>query len=364
MKSCLSILFSFFIGLLSFAQLNVFQSELKKGSFSVSFRKRYVNDYSHSYSPNQKAGEPHYRPLAVNIWYPTESVLINKKVSIQSTFSYHNKKDTRNDIFFNALKKHYKEYILNNLLPLKDSSAIRAQIGLNNFSFIAFEDLPPIADKKFPVILYLPDANGGPFENSVLGEFLASHGFVFITAAFLPSDLKDLNQSTSVNLMLSDVAAMLPALVKELYIDWSKLGLFANGFGTQVGMQQLNEAGCNYKSAFLLFPKEKLSDSWNIPSFVVSPELIPSTRKITSVKMNRFDAPVTSFALLKNYFGRKTGNEEWKNDLKNYHYLCDFALLFFKATLMKDENSIKAIEQRNAKLSDSVFSWQAEKGTE
>jgi hypothetical protein len=357
-------LFLLLTTLIAAAQVKDFQSELKRGSFSVGFRKRYINDYSHQYSATQKPGEPFYRPLMVNVWYPTESVLINKKVTISACISYHNKKDSRSDVFFTSLKRHYKNEILNHLYPLQDTAAKRAQMGFLSFYYIAAEDLPPIPDKKFPVILYHPNAGVGAMENTVLCEFLASHGFVVITSCFLPSDLKDLSSASGNALSLSDIAAMLPALVKDNFIDWENMAFLGYKTGADAGIAALSQPGHNYKSAFYIFPGEKVKPNQSIPQMIISGEKILSQTNFTSLLCTQINPPLSSFSLLKEYYLQKAGVAQWKSQLKNYHYFCDLALLFFKASLQKDEVSKNILLQKNAVLKESIFSWQENSSAE
>jgi hypothetical protein len=82
------------------------------------------------------------------------------------------------------------------LKPCQDLSAAQRSgfDRLLNTDVFATRDAPP-AQEEFPVVLYHPGAGGSFEDNSVLFEFLASHGYIVLSSAYESPDASYISNS-------------------------------------------------------------------------------------------------------------------------------------------------------------------------
>ena len=139
-----------------------------------------------------------------------------------------------------------------------------------SFKFIALQELPAIPDVKFPVIIFHQDTGATPAENSVMCEFLASHGFIVIGGCFHAATAASRATDANLRRSITDITSMLNILFKELNIDWANVGFIGNGFGCEVANDFLASDGTAVDAAFFMNPYFKTKQKSTKPLFVIS----------------------------------------------------------------------------------------------
>ena len=129
-------------------------------------------------------------------------------------------------------------------LPLRRKAAAERLAGLLTSPTRAVRDAA-LSAGRFPLILYAPSINADPYENAVLFEYLASHGYVVASAPCVGL----LEQETGRNrdgaaAQFEDLRFVLSRAVEEAGVDEERVG--ALGFswgGTSVLLLALQHAG-------------------------------------------------------------------------------------------------------------------------
>ena len=101
---------------------------------------------------------------------------------------------------------------------------------------------PNPAKGKFPIILYHAGAAGSLEENSVMCEYLASHGYVVITSAFQSADGQHVsNNYGGPETSWSDLAFLLKHAHSLPFVDTSKAGAIGHSMGAQYLLEWLGQ---------------------------------------------------------------------------------------------------------------------------
>jgi dienelactone hydrolase len=188
-----------------------FWGSLSAGSYAVGFKTIYQFDRTRTWRTTRAYEEPfapdlNGRPIRVSVWYPA----IRDARSRQIRFE---------DYVKPSGPKEFAE--LNSILEYREKTfgSFRVPPGrwadLMATSMSAYADAPPIGG-RFPLLLYAAGLNNTSTSTlSVLGEFLASHGYIVATVALLgPS-----NEQTEQGRMPSDRERT----VQDLEFAWSLL---------------------------------------------------------------------------------------------------------------------------------------------
>jgi len=146
---------------------SVMTFDLPRGLYEVGFKTDVVYDETRTYEylgngrdeVELKSGQ---RPIYLSIWYPA-AASTEKKMHYGQFL----------DLFVRD-RERTKEYIsrfVNNGREQEERAAVTKAVA--NASAV---------DGEFPVIIYAPSFNAPSFENSVLCEYLASHGYIVIAS--------------------------------------------------------------------------------------------------------------------------------------------------------------------------------------
>ncbi len=156
---------------------------LVPGRYAVGYRSYWELDSTRRYGPG---GGP--RPILVIIWYPAAAT--NAK-----PLRYREYLTPPSPGRYPRLGPELEGFLLDAVsidLFRKEHSALSRDEGayldkLMSKATLAHRDAAP-AEGRFPFLLYHTGAAGSCEDNSVLCEFLASHGYVVTTSAFLSHD--------------------------------------------------------------------------------------------------------------------------------------------------------------------------------
>lgn len=231
MKRLLWIVLIFALSKPSFAQDNYapLWLDLEPGSYDVGFKVEYLLDDSRLMPSTDSL--PHAlegRPIRLKIYYPGQ-----KEISdLRMRFSDQINVVPQNAQFgtYNAILQRWDRRLQGQFGHPSADSLARI---LKNFTTMSYENIPE-ARGRFPLVIYEVGLDAHQMENSVLWEYLASHGYV---VAVVPSFGKGLKErftpydSKGASRLSQDGLFVLNYMVDQSFVDSDKVGAIGNSFG-------------------------------------------------------------------------------------------------------------------------------------
>lgn len=167
-----------------------FSNTLKSGDFQVGFSVDYLYDSLRTFQiPDSLNLSNNYRPMPISIWYPANPNPSAKPIRYKTYIHEIGKEE----IFIEPsmkIKQQLEETFINSPKLVYKVKKVKNEVlkSYLDFTTLAFRNTAPI-QQKFPILLYAAGNDpggtyGSSMENSVLFEYLASHGFIILT---LPS---------------------------------------------------------------------------------------------------------------------------------------------------------------------------------
>lgn len=217
--------------------------KLQSGPHDVGFRTTWQLDYTRTYklASDASSGSPRAkapRPILINIWYPArrsehaEAMAYEEYLSILSSHP-------QLQGFSQKLIQHNREVMCKELLGKAENELNqRESLAWKEFHktrTAAFREAEP-APGKFPVLIYHSGAGSSFEDNSVLCEYLASHGYVVIGSAFQDGDGSSLNTYGGRS-SLQDIAFLIAYAQRMPQADWNRIGLGGHSAGAQAAMR-------------------------------------------------------------------------------------------------------------------------------
>ncbi len=209
--------------------------ELQPGPHDVGFRVLELHDHSRPYFPKPSAASDgeglRARPLQLSIWYPAASDTAAPRL----TFGDYVELMGSVELFTpGAAARERSGEMLRALLSPDFVSEIDDQ-GITRLLAIpmaAVAETPPAAG-RFPLLLWGKGENGHAVDHALLGEVLASHGYVVASTPALPAHQRRIPRydALSVRTQLRDLEFALHSLHTQPYVDLGNIGLLAWSFG-------------------------------------------------------------------------------------------------------------------------------------
>src|SRR5574341_1039713 len=216
-----------------FAQTFAQWCDLKSGAYAVGFKTEYKYDYSRTYKPKQDyEGKPvleeRARPMQISLWYPAKTAK-NAKYLLYEEYVHLIAKEQS----FGAFTAEDKQRGRN---VFRSSPQVR-QVSDADFNKLvqtptaAINDATP-AEGRFPLILVAQGFNMWSLSNSVMCEYLASHGYVVATGPSMGMTTRQLSfDGIGVETQLRDLEFII-AFARDLpYVDRDKLAAIGFSFG-------------------------------------------------------------------------------------------------------------------------------------
>ncbi len=154
---------------------------LEPGPYRVGYRQELRFDPTRSYD-NPLAPLPE-RPILINRWYPAdgsgEPMLVDDYLDV----AVHDESG-----FAELLERHVREVMANEALPDANAVANRRELLERMLAEpVLARRGAQLLPGAWPVVLYHPGLGGAFADNFVLFELLASHGYLVVSSAFVPS---------------------------------------------------------------------------------------------------------------------------------------------------------------------------------
>lgn len=203
--------------------------DLQPGTYAVGFKTLEKYDYSRAFAAKRDyLGNPipgeRARQIQVAVWYPaTVDNSAAPMVYGEYTYAYPEDQD------FARLLSQFQAQELQNIM--RYVSGFGAMADAQNLELAAVREAAP-ASGPFPLLLYLPHAEGSYCENAVMCEFLASHGFIVATTHPLgTAQLVPHVEAGDLTTMVRDMAFVKGVMHDFPEADPDHLGLFGWGLG-------------------------------------------------------------------------------------------------------------------------------------
>jgi pimeloyl-ACP methyl ester carboxylesterase len=216
--------------------------KLPPGPHAVGYKTSWQLDYSRRYNmsfDNKTAYAPGKapRPILVNLWYPA------KKVGDPTRMPHRDYLNIRSDdpllATFATRLSEYNRAVLSKEVMGKPAAELtdREQPLLGQFldtPTACIRDAAPVRG-SFPLVIYHAGAGSSFEDNSVLCEFLASHGFVVLGSAFQEPSGKSFNTDNREG-SARDLA-FLGAYARQLPgVDWGHVAVVGHSAGAQAAL--------------------------------------------------------------------------------------------------------------------------------
>jgi len=156
--------------------------ELRLGRYSVGYKVIPMVDNSRSFSKKLSysgvADTNTNRPVQYHIWYPAMANPGDTPMTyaeyIGSTF-IPKERSMVNDYLRQVMLRDYKAEMTERGA---DESLLEIILSSRTHAYMNIPGFPG----KFPLIIYAPSINSNPYENSLLIEFLVSHGYMVVSS--------------------------------------------------------------------------------------------------------------------------------------------------------------------------------------
>lgn len=200
------------IAMTAFAATSPFWGQLQPGPHRVGFETVEVLDYSR---PFHSAGPHRARPIALSIWYPAASDASGARIPFA-----HYVGETGRDTFVERL----------HLTGLAASSTeVDAILEASTTAYASASR----AEGPFPVLVFAGGLTAPSYSNTVLCEYLASHGYISLSLPSLPrrQDTTSEYDQLALDTQIRDMEFAIHSVHDYDQADIRRLGLVAWSLG-------------------------------------------------------------------------------------------------------------------------------------
>ena len=216
--------------------------ELRPGPYAVGFRSLYQLDPTRWYDPEYpldgqapRAKKP--RPIFIAYWYPARDSG-GRRLLYSEYLDAHTPAPEVAD--FARRLEAYNHDVTCAEIAGKDSDDLTPEERtacnrLLTIKTFAARNVRPAAG-RFPVVVYHAGLGGSYEDNAVLCEYLASHGYVVLTAAYSNADATVLEISYDLATTAADNAWLMRFAQTLPFADTGKLAAVGHSFGAQAAL--------------------------------------------------------------------------------------------------------------------------------
>ncbi len=223
MKNVIIILIFILGSSLCAAQIEIMK-KFDLGDYSVGFKDERITDYSRAY-------EDGYRSIQLFVWYPAKESSV-KALQYEQYFMINNPKGKLPDS--NSPSSNVDTLVQREINGLKKS--VKVDIKFSKYKALKTIAKPeaPILEGNYPLILFAPGGNTSSHLNSVICEYLASHGYIVVSIPSLghADSLRWPFNQIGLNLQIDDMAFVINHLKRTMsQVNIDKTGLMAWSVG-------------------------------------------------------------------------------------------------------------------------------------
>ena len=218
------------------------------------------------------------------------------------------------------------------------------------------------ADGKYPLLLYHPGLGGSFSENSLLCEYLASHGYIVVSSAYQPTQSARISIDRDLERSHGDFKYMLNLLQGLPFVDWQRVGVMGHSFGAIAALRwprlsQVVDAVVSLDSTldYDLWLTERNQQpfveqptAWTMPLLIVAERRAEFTLARQLPYAERFLLTFQDFAH-DDFLAHQTLRAQWQPALldpterartsEGYHYLCQHVHNFLDMALKGEQQA-------------------------
>lgn len=176
----------FLFGLSSFlyGQESVLNINEAYGKYTVGFQSINTLDKTRSFSSSEKI-KTISRPVQVCIWYPAKQEGENP-MKYEDYFFLKASETEEAELTESIKRKILERFIREDKV---NEEILKKELGIY---MKAIQNAPHIKSQKFPIIIYGPSWWSTAFENALLFEFLASHGYIIVSSPSVGPETREM----------------------------------------------------------------------------------------------------------------------------------------------------------------------------
>jgi dienelactone hydrolase len=329
---------------------------LKRGPFEVGVAIRHERD------PDRLFGAQNApRPIQMLVWYPASPTEGKTPVTYENYFI-----SAATEIVFSTTKTEYDRRHIQEVRDMVRTSGASEELFDRQIarSTWAIADAIP-ATGVFPLLIYAPGLSGKSFQNVVLCEFLASHGFVVAASPSVGPRSRDMPQTLDgIQAQIDDIQFVMKTMARIRYVNAGKIGLVGYSWGGMTALLASMSDGGAIRAVAALDPHLMAKNGHELartapgyaPEDLHIPVMLPiaSAQKWKERDFSFFDELTGSEALLLEFNNFTHGDfsstiiqfiDETRKDRKKkesdgirlgYATLCRYLEAFFSAHLQDD----------------------------
>jgi tetratricopeptide (TPR) repeat protein len=212
---------------------------LKTGPHAVGFRKLYQLDHTREYDPEYAADPEHPpaprpRPILICAWYPARAT--NARPIAYRQYLEVASDDPLVASFARRLMPFVRDVVCEETTGKQPKALTPAEAAaferLLAAKTLAVKDAPA-AEGRFPVVIYHPGLGGTYEDNSVMFEYLASHGYVVLSSAYPSATATEMNIDWDLTRSFRDMEFLSRYACGLPYADADRLAAMGHSFGGQ-----------------------------------------------------------------------------------------------------------------------------------
>ncbi|MGC4043373.1 MAG: hypothetical protein QM758_06180 [Armatimonas sp.] len=228
---------------------------LTPGAYSCGFKSLWKLDYGRSY-PRRAEGDSALeppdkspRPILINLWYPTNHSETNTPMAYEDYLNIETDEPLIAS-FSQELQKYASQKRAHYTLPLWPPKEIEDWTLEEKQAFEQLLQAPTgayrdavAAEGKFPLVLFHAGYGSSFEDNTVMCEFLVSHGYVVIGSAFQQIDGTSFNVESR-GATAGDIPFLITFAHGLPFVDWNHIGMIGHSGGAQVAIEYQTVPGC------------------------------------------------------------------------------------------------------------------------
>ena len=198
------------------AQDRLLWGSLKPGPHAVGYQTVYQLDHTREYDPEYVADATELpvhrpRPILICMWYPARTT--RARPTAYRQYLEIPSDDAQLAPFVQRLTYHIREVVCEETMgkiPRRLTPAEAAAFDRFLATKVFAERNAPAAVGRFPVVIYHPGLGGSHEDNSVLFEYLASHGYVVLSSAYPDADASSVSIAGDLICSFRDMECLIP----------------------------------------------------------------------------------------------------------------------------------------------------------
>jgi tetratricopeptide (TPR) repeat protein len=338
--------------------------------YNVGFKYYLEYDSTRLYTYRQ---DTIFRPMLIGFWYPSVEVPVEPNMSFKEYIDlisiqedYSKSEEAINSETYNFVNA-YAQYAQNAFgIGLNVStqqileSPVKAHLNL------------PLEKAEFPLIIYAPSNEKSPYQNHVICEYLASHGFYVISVASAgPNSIMRKDLAASILAQVEDMEFLVDYFENKLNLNYSNIGLLGfstGGLATTIFQMKHPQTkavfsmdGSHEYSLYLPLTKlddydiEKTEISYFLAANQDRQSIYPYFNSIKSKNKIFLRMPQLShfgFVSFWSYFDSCDPDTVLHDYSGGYQLMCENAYTFFNATLYQNNKSLTKLSSRGLQEKD------------